>query len=207
MKMNLIIRRIPFYFSLFLIFYCLFFFIHRVQAVNANVNLNTTVLPYISMTITQNDTINFGNITPLEATAGSGGTEISVSTSASNGYDLLVGDGSNANSALVHSDLSTYIADYAGTIASPTSWSGNGLGLSVYSASNKDGKWGSGTTYSDSSNKYAGIPQNATTIMSKNTYSESADKTYVGWKLNVPNDQKTGNYTGTVTFTATAHAD
>jgi len=104
---------------------------------------------------------------------------------------------------LVHTDTSTRIADYAGTITTPTSWSGTGLSISLYLATSKEAKWGSGTTETDSNNKYAGVPETATIIHEKTGSPTSADTNSVGYKLVVPNTQKTGDYAGTLTYTAT----
>lgn len=183
-----------------------------IEQTNANTdtaNLSVNVSPYfISLTITSGGSINFGNLTPGTPVTGASGTAISIETSSELGYSLAINDGVvSPNSALLHSDTTTRIAKYAGTIGVPTTWTGNGLGFSLYSGSSKDAKWGTGTTYNDANNKYAGVTQNATIIMSTTSYNASPDVSYVGWKLDVPNDQKTGAYSGTVTFTATANTD
>jgi len=110
-----------------------------------------------------------------------------------------------SDSALLHTDTATRIADYAGTIAVPTSWTGTGLGICVYAAdTSKEAKWGTGTTETDSNNKYAGIPQTATEIHNVGS-AVTNDDTSIGYKLNVPTSQKTGAYSGVVTYTAVAN--
>jgi len=147
-------------------------------------------------------TINFGNLTPGTPLVDT--TVTTVTTNYPNGYVLQIHDGvSGSNSALKHSDLVTYIADYLGTIETPTLWSGTGLGICVYAATNKESKWGTGTTESDPNNKYAGIPETATTIHTKPGSPTSGDNTSIGYKLDVPNTQKSGSYSGDVTYTAT----
>ena len=147
-------------------------------------------------------TLVFGNLMPGSVITGT--TTTTVTTNYPNGYSLLVSDGvTGSDSALLHTDNTTRIADYAGTIDSPTLWSGTGLGICVYSATNKNAKWGTGTTEDSANNKYAGVPQNATEISSKTGSPTFSDQTAIGYKIVVPNTQKTGNYSGYITYTAT----
>jgi len=121
---------------------------------------------------------------------------------------LGLSDGvSGTDSSMIHQvDLSTKIADYAGTITTPTSWTGTGVGTGLYAAdNNKEAKWGTGTTVCDSNNKYAGIPETATTSHTVTGYLSGADTSSWSFKINVANTQKTGVYSGDVTFTATAN--
>ncbi len=177
-----------------------------VNAATRDVNLTATALPYITLDISSNAAVAFGNLTPgSPVTNPIGGSVASVSTNAANGYTLGVSDGSATNSALIHTDATTYIDDYAGTIAVPTIWSGTGLGLTLFAAdSSKEIKWGTGTTYADILNKYAGIPATATTAHTVTGVLGGADTSSWGFKLDIPNVQKTGSYSGTVIFTATA---
>jgi len=147
-------------------------------------------------------TIEFGNLLPGSVLTDT--TVCTVTTNCPNGYSLLAHDNvAGGNSVLLHTDLATRIADYLGTITTPTSWSGTGLGISLYLATSKEVKWGSGTTETDLNNKYAGVPETATIIHEKTGSPTSADTNSVGYKLVVPNTQKTGNYSGTITYTAT----
>jgi len=149
------------------------------------------------------DTISFGNLLPGSVITGT--TTTTVTTNYPNGYSLAASDGvAGSGSCLLHTDASTRIADYAGTIATPTSWTGTGLGICLYSATGKDtSKWGTGTMETDSNNKYAGVPETATVIHSKVGAPTSADESKSGYKLVVPNTQKTGAYSGNITYTAT----
>lgn len=185
---------------------CLLGFNHVAKAAVHNVGVSTTVQEYLTFDITSNDTVAFGNLTPGTAIAApSGGSVASVTTNAANGYTLGVSDGSATNSALLHTDTTTYIADYAGTIATPTSWTGTGLGLTLFAAdSNKEAKWGTGTTYNDANNKYAGVPLAATTAHTVTGFKAGADTSSWAFEIDVPNTQKTGSYSGNVVFTATA---
>jgi len=152
-------------------------------------------------------TLDFSNLMPGSVVTKT--TTITVTCNYANGYTLAVSDlVSGVYSALLHTDLVTRIADYSATIDLPTLWDGTGLGITVYSATNKDAdKWGSGTTENDLNNKYAGVPETATIIHSKTGSPTSNDQTKVGYKAQVPNTQKTGNYSGAITYTATGALD
>ncbi len=147
-------------------------------------------------------TVAFGNLLPGSVVTGT--TVATVDTNYPNGYSLSIHDSvSGAWSALLHTDSTTRIADYAGTIATPTLWSGTGLGVCVYSATNKEAKWGTGTTEADSNNKYAGVPETAGIIHTKTGSPTVSDATSIGYKVVVPTTQKTGSYSGIETYTAT----
>jgi hypothetical protein len=151
-----------------------------------------------------NADIDFGTLTPgspIKAT-----NNITITTNYPNGYSLAVSDGvAGSDSALLHTDTTTRIADYAGTITTPTLWTGTGLGLCLFSSASKDAKWGTGTTYDDANNKYAGIPENATTILTKTGATASGDQSGLSYQIDVPNTKKTGAYAGAITVTVTGN--
>jgi len=176
---------------------------YRVKA--ADVTLSTTVQSYLSFSISSGSTIAIGNLTPGTPIC-TGSTVASVTTNAANGYTVGLSDGVAGNdSALLHTDTVTRITDYAGTIAVPTLWAGTGLGISCFAAdTSKEAAWGAGTTLCDAANKYAGVPTAATTAHTVTGYHAGADTSSWSWEIDVPNTQKTGVYSGNVTFTATA---
>jgi len=184
--------------------------VNQVEAAQQNVSLSATVQEYLSFSITAGGTVAFGNLTPGTLTCYNTGTVASVTTNAANGYTIGLSDGASGyNSALVHTDTTTRIPDFVGTIAYPMFWpdvdEGTGLGISLYAAdTNKESKWGTGTTVCDVNNYYAGIPQNITTAHTAPGFKSSADTSYWSFKVAVPTTQKTGSYSGSVTFTATA---
>lgn len=187
----------------------LFYNKKTVRAQTSDINFSTTVQSALSLDITAGDTVAFGTIiagTPI--TAPDTGTIASVTTSAANGYTLDVSDGAtDGGSALLHTDTTTRITDVTGgNIATPALWgSKTGLGITLYAAdTNKEVKWGTGVTYDDSNNKYAAIPEIANTAHTVTGVVAGADTSSWAFKLDVPADQKTGDYTGTMTFTATA---
>ena len=169
-----------------------------------NVTLSTTVQAYMVFDFTAGDTVAFGNLTPgtpIDAPATA--TIASVTTNSLNGYTIGIADATaGTNSSMVNAG--SYIADYAGSFATPTLWTGTGLGITLFSGTQKDAKWGTGTTYNDGYNKYAGIPQAAATAHTVTGFHAAADLSSWAWSIDVPNDQKTGAYSGVVTFTATS---
>lgn len=179
------------------------------RAAEDTATLTTTVLEYISLDITSGATVSFGNLTPgTPIAAPASGTIASVTTNAANGYTLSLHDGvASPNSSMLHTDATTRIADYAGTIAMPTVWTGTGVGITMWGAdTTPEIKWCAGTctTYDDPDNKYAGIPETATVAHTATGFHESADTSSWAFKIDVPNTQKTGDYSGVVTFSATA---
>lgn len=195
--------------ALFILISTFFGFTAVVEAATHDVNFSTTVQAALAMDITAGDTVSFGALTAgLPIAAPVGGTITSVTTNAANGYTLGVSDGiTGTNSALVHTDTTTRITDVtSGTVGTPALWgSSTGLGITLFAAdTNKEAKWGSGTTYNDVNNKYAAIPETATTAHTVTGAVVGANTASWAFKLDVPADQKTGSYSGTMTFTATA---
>ena len=172
----------------------------QVQA--ANVSLSTTVLYYLDFAINTGASVPFGNLQPGTPISGpSSGTITTVTTNAANGYTIVVSDGSDTNSAMAQGG--TYIADYAGTITTPTTWTGTGLGVTLFAAdTTKESKWGTGTAYNDANNKYAGVPAGATVAHTVTGFPITSDTASWAFKIDVPNTQKTGAYTGNVVFSA-----
>ena len=173
-----------------------------------NITLSTDVQTAIAMSVSSN-TYAFGNLTSGTPKRGSAGIDADVTTNASNGYTLGISDGvAGGNSCLLHTDTTTRIIDYVSTIALPTLWNSGtdrGLGATVYAAdTTKEVKWGAGTAYDDVLNKYAGVPQTATTIHTSAGFKTGADTTSVAFIVDVAADQKSGVYSGDVTLTATA---
>jgi hypothetical protein len=180
-------------------------------ATTSTVTLTGTVQPYIAIAFNTGSTINFGNISPgvgacSDAPGNANGTIVAITTSAANGYTLAFYDGSDTNSAMVHTDTTTYIPDITGTVATPALWvtgATSGVGVSLYAAdTTKEATWGTGTTPCDLFNKWAKAPLAATTGHTVTSYSAGANTSSWGWKVDVVNSQKTGVYSGQVTFSA-----
>lgn len=188
------------------------FFTSKAQAATSgNVTLSGTVLPYLNLTFATGQTGDFGNITPgtPKCTSNPSGTVVNVTTNASNGYTLALYDAeSGAVSDMTHTDTTTKIADMnSGTIAAPVLWvTGThlGLGVTMYSGlASKEALWGTGASACDvAGNKYAAVPETATTGHTVTGFRITTDTSSWGWRVDVPNTQKTGIYSGVVTFNA-----
>lgn len=180
----------------------------QADPVEHGVTLSTTVITYLSFDVTTGDTIPFSNLTPGTPICSTTSSIASVATNAANGYTLGVHDSvAAANSALLHTDTATRIPDMTnGTITTPVVWGANyGLGVGLWAAdTNKEAKWGTGTTVCDANNKYAAIPTTATTAHTVTGTVSGTDTSSWSWKIDVQNTQKTGDYSGDMTFTATA---
>lgn len=178
-----------------------------VKAATHDVTLTTSVQSYLVFDITVGDTIALGDLTPGTPICSST-TTASVTTNAANGYTLGLHDGvASTGSALLHTDTTTRITDMTnGTIASPVVWGTNtGLGVNLWDAdtAKSTSQWGAGTTVCDALNEYAAVPTTATTAHTVTGFHSGADTSDWSWKIDVPNTQKTGAYSGVVTFTAT----
>ncbi|PID52728.1 MAG: hypothetical protein CR972_00430 [Candidatus Moraniibacteriota bacterium] len=149
--------------------------------------LNTTL-----SLVLDSATEDLGTVVPGVPNTGS--TIVTVTTDAPGGYDLLI----SQNHDMLHTgDSSTTIAAYAGTIASPTTWTNTGLGFTITDGTSVDAKWGTNPNFN-----YAGIPGVDTIFHEKVGYTSGGDDTTIGYQIDVPPSQKTGTYTNTVTYTA-----
>jgi hypothetical protein len=174
---------------------------------SAGINFLTNVLESISLSVSS-ASLDFGNLSAGTPARGNGGVTAGVRTNSGFGYSLSINDNNSGNkSALRHSDAVTYISDFLdGTITTPALWSSGssvGFGFSVFAAdTGKEAKWGTGTTYSDANNKYAGIPQNATVFHNSSGFKNGLDNTSLAFVVDVLADQKSGAYSGVATLTA-----
>jgi hypothetical protein len=179
-------------------------------ATTGSISLTGNILEYLALTLTTGTAVGFGNITPGTPKCGTFGTVVSIITNAQNGYNLATYDGEvGAVSSMVHSD-GTHIPDMnIGTIATPILWvtgTHAGVGVTLYAAdTDKEASWGTGSTMCDvAGNKYGAVPQAATTGHTVTGYHTGADTSSWGWRIDVPNTQKTGIYTGTINFSSAA---
>lgn len=178
------------------------------HALADTLDLSTNVQTSLAMVVSSN-TYNFGDLTANTPAVGTGGIDVDVTTNASNGYTLGIHDGvAGTGSTLLHADTTTRIIDFSALIATPALWVNGvsrGVGVTVYAAdTSKEAKWGTGTTYNDALNKYAGVPEGATTIHTSDSYKTGADTTSISFIVDVDPDQKAGVYAGSVTLTSTA---
>lgn len=159
------------------------------------VSLSANVATQLTCAFSGETAIAFGTLV-AGTPESSAGTTLACSTNAANGYTLGLDDAgpTATDSALKNTAADVYIPDYSGTLATPTAWTGTGLGITMTSAStNYLAKWSAGANY-------MGIPSTTTTAHTVNTPAAS-DASSWKFQIDVPGNQKAGTYSGTVNFT------
>jgi hypothetical protein len=184
-----------------------------ISGANQN-DITTDVQDVLSMECAHDDTANdhiveFGNLTP--GTPITATTTCTVTTNSDNGYNLAVKRNDADSTMQRDSDATADLPD--APTWDPTNsgnaqtWSFNDahLAFTVYdSTATKDTTWwGTGTAQNDANNKYAGFPATFTDIMRHAAYNETATKTQIGYKIDAPTTQKSGTYTGEITYQVT----
>ena len=144
----------------------------------------------ISLTL-DSTAVNLGSLNPGSPVTGT--TTTTIATDSSAGYNLAI----QKDKLMTHTDAVTTIPDWTGTIATPTTYTGTGLGFTVSSGSSVEAKWGSGT-------KYAAIPtQTKTTYHQLISSISTPNNTTIEYKLDVDGVQKAGTYSTNVAIFAT----
>lgn len=183
-----------------------------------SISIAATATDQVNLSVTVDSTISLGcgaDVglgTLVAGTPVLGSSTCTVTTNSEDGYDLQVKRDDGDTTMDKDGEDATNIDDKTGW--DPTSnsgsgnastWSGTGLGFGVYaSTATKDTTWwGSGTTYDDASNKYAGFSSTYTTIMDHDSYSATSTTTSISYKLDVPSTQKSGAYSGSITYQVT----
>ena len=166
----------------------------------------------ISATVAENMTVSCGADVDIDnggsVTAGtpeSNSTTCTVTTNDEDGYNLQIADDNAGSDALVngsHTIADKTAWDGAGNAAA---WSGTGLGFGVYAstATKNTTWWGTGSACHDANNLYAGLPDGDTNIMEHTSYSSNSTTTSVCYRVDVASTQASGEYSGSVTYTAT----
>ena len=171
----------------------------------------------ISVTVDENMTLTCGADVDIDGggsvTAGvpeSNSTTCTVTTNDSNGYNLQIADDNAGGDALVNGvntivDKTAWDPTASAGNGNAVTWAGTGLGFSVYAstATKSTTWWGTGSSCHDANNTYAGLPNGDTNIMEHASYSSSSTTTSVCYRVDVPATQASGEYTGSVTYTAT----
>ncbi len=178
----------------------------------APVSISVIVTGYVELTMTTGSTIDLGYLSPGIPVCHITGSVASVITNAANGYTLGIHDGSDTNSAMTKGG-GVYIPDITGgTMTTPAAWvTGGGLGFEGLGVSNfaaattkNTAKWGNGTTGCDENNKWAAIPSTTSIGHTVTGYHSGADTSSWSWRIDAPDGQASGSYSGDETFTATA---
>ena len=172
------------------------------------INLSVTVDSTISLGCGAD--VGFGTL--VAGTPILGSSTCTVTTNSEDGYDLQVKRDDVDTTMDKDGEDTTNIDDK--TAWDPTSnsgdgnaatWSATGLAFGVFSstATKDETWWGTGGTYDAGSNKYAGFSSTYTTIMDHDSYSATSTTTGISYKLDVPSTQKSGAYSGSITYQVT----
>ncbi len=172
-----------------------------------DVTTSSVTVEEISFTIDSN-TVNLGSVTP--AVSATGSSILSIATSNINGFSIKVKRNESDATLDLNDDSTINIPDR-------TTWdpagSGNAgvwesgdryLGFRVQQTDTDSGNYNStwwGSDDSDSNAKFAGFPSTSQTIVNRTSSSTPATDSKVLYKLNVPNSQPTGDYSGGITYT------
>jgi hypothetical protein len=184
--------------------------------VNGDGTITGTDQKNISATVQENLTLSCANLdidggTPIVAdgsTIAANTTQCQVTTNDKDGYHLQI----RQDSSLTHTDTTTLITDktdWDGTNA--TSYTPTGLAFRV--SDNDTGAmnttwWGTSTncTATNINELFAGLPNTLQDIVHEQDYNNTTSTTDICYAVSVPSTQKSGEYTGTVTYSVTTGA-
>lgn len=191
--------------------------------VNVAMAATTNVQQATSATVADNLTLVCGDVdvdggVPIVAdgaTVEENTTTCAVTTNDAGGFDLQIRE----DTQLIHTDAATTIANKtAWTPGTPNAaaYTGTGLGFRVASISGEtapidaknDTWWGSATTCSGggATELYAGLPGALADVVQENDYNSGTVTTTFCYATAVPSTQKSGEYTGQVTYSVTTPA-
>lgn len=168
---------------------------------------STTITAQVGSTISINSTANVSfaiNPTASNAKASSGQATVTVSTNNATGYNLKIAMNGAARGL---ANGGNTIDAHAGTLASPSTMATNSWGYRVTGA----GGFGAGVATAESNvndlaQTWAGVPaQNADDTIKTHASAVQNDNTNVMFGAKVDSTKPSGNYTGTVVFTAAAN--
>ncbi|OGL22608.1 hypothetical protein A2707_04825 [Candidatus Saccharibacteria bacterium RIFCSPHIGHO2_01_FULL_45_15] len=138
--------------------------------------------------------IALGTLTPGVSKTGTVSAQVLTDAPS---YSLSIAQNNNLTSG-----INTISAIPSGTIASPVAWvegTTKGLGFTLTAAPALPGKWGTTGNYG-----YAAIPSATTTLYTRSGYSGGVQDTVtLQPRVDIAASQVAGNYTNTVTITAT----
>lgn len=172
-----------------------------------SVTLSTNVQAAITLTLATTS-VPLGNLTPgtpLFAT-----TSATIATNNATGMTFAVNRNNNPTTTLVHSDTSTTFPDataWNGSNATTTNLIGANLHFKVANTGTDAGLynstfWGPNDTDGASNAKYAGFPTSLQTIAATSSYIGSNQTVVSRYRIDAPATQKTGAYSGGITYTA-----
>ena len=196
--------------------------------INVEVQDTLTLDCFDTATGTGDLNVTLGTTTdPGKVTAGTpatGQSTCTVTTNDDQGYYLtLIDDNAATNTVLTHTDPHTgsiYEIQDLTQFPATTTWTTpttKGLGFSVVTFPDTqtdnntlDETWTNTSLCPEGNNPdtntYAGIPDTAETISAVTQYESLSTTTNICYKVDVPASQASGQYTGSVTYTATSDA-
>ena len=200
--------------------------------INTEVQDTLTLDCFDTASGTGDHTVTLGTVAdPGKVTAGTpatGQSTCTVTTNDDQGYYLtIIDDNAAANTVLTHTDPHTGsiyeisdLTQYAFNTPNTINWNApttKGLGFSVVTFPDTDlsnnqlnGTWTQTNQCPEGNNPdtndYAGIPDTAETIAAVTQYESNYTTTNICYKVDVPASQASGQYTGSVTYTATSDA-
>jgi len=181
----------------------------RAATSTGGVTLSTNVQTAITLTLATG-TVPFGNLTPGTPVIST--TSASIQTNNSSGITLQL-NRNTAGQTLLHTDATTPFPD-------ATSWNGSNAALTTAVGANLHFKvantgtdaglysstfWGPNDTDGAGNAKYAGFPTTSQTIASNATYVSTAQTVVSRYRIDAPATQKSGAYSGGITYTAFAN--
>ncbi len=174
---------------------------------SGDINLSTDIQSTLNLDLGIHQ-YTLGELTSGRPKKGDGGIIISVTTNTPNGYAISIQDNiPGNNSSMINDDHQAQIPDFSATIDNPQKWQMGdsvGVGFTLYSAdTSKENKWGTGNTFNDLNNNYAGIPENSIPFHVSQYYKRGTDHSAISFSVDVSPDQKPGHYSGSVTVSVT----
>lgn len=155
-----------------------------------------------AIAVSSADTVDFNVIPTAGGVQSSDSDVVTVDTNSTTGYNLKI-SASDATTALTSGGNT--IAASANTYAAPTTLANNTWGYAV-AGGNFDASYSALTNASGSTTKWAGMPALASSQTIKTTATvASGDTTTVWYSAKATSAQPNGNYSDTVTYTATVN--
>ena len=188
-----------------------FFITQSVQAVAVSTSVSVVGLSFSL----DSASVDLGSATP--GTPVTTTSTLTVTTGNASGFNIKVNRNDASTTLDLDSDQSINMPDR--TPWDPTTNSGDGnasvwqasdrhLGLRVRQTGTDSGNynstwWGSDDT--DSNSKFAGFPSSSETIVNRTSSAPTGTDITILYKLDTPNTQRTGVYSGGIIYTATVN--
>jgi len=145
------------------------------------------------------------DVTPVTGGSQSSASDtVTVSTNNATGYNLTLAD-SDADTDLVHENETDTITAHDGTFAAPTALDNNTWGYAI-AGGDFDESYSTINNAASSTTKWAGVPASGDEDTLKTTNdTASDDATTVWFSVKADTSNPNGDYSDTVTYTATTN--